>query len=203
MDYNALFERILGQVDQAAYMPLADAVEPHQREAMSEIERQIRDPAVSAKTTERLIHRLHDNGRIDRVNMTSALHVLAASPKVGDFDLAARHVAEQEMAALALGGPRLEYNLASVDRHRGVLAFLQGRFAVALDYFSRAFERQHTAGNVSNVLATLIRLGDVDEARALLAQMRSAFADEFVDALNVMIAQDPDLAMLRAEEDAC
>ena len=203
MDYNALFERILGQVDQAAYMPLADAVEPHQRDAMGEIERQIRDPAVSAQTTERLIHHLHDSGRIDRVNMSSALHVLAASPKVGDFDLAARHVAEQEMAALALGGPRLEYNLASVDRHRGVLAFLQGRFAVALDYFSRAFERQHTAGNVSNVLAALIRLGDVDEARALLAQMRSAFADEFVDALNVMIAQDPDLAMLRAEEDAC
>ena len=203
MDYNALFERILGQVDQAAYMPLADAVDTPQRAAMMEVERQIRDPAVTAQTTESLIQQLHDDGQIDRVNMLSALHVLAASPKVGDFDLAARHVAEQEMAALALGGPRLESNLASVDRHRGVLAFLQGRFTVALDYFSRAFERQHTAGNLSNVLAALIRLGDVGEARALLAQVRAAFADDFVYDLNSMIAQDPDLAMLREEEDAC
>ena len=184
-------------------MPLADAVDTPQRAAMMEVERQIRDPAVTAQTTESLIQQLHDDGQIDRVNMLSALHVLAASPKVGDFDLAARHVAEQEMAALALGGPRLESNLASVDRHRGVLAFLQGRFTVALDYFSRAFERQHTAGNLSNVLAALIRLGDVGEARALLAQVRAAFADDFVYDLNSMIAQDPDLAMLREEEDAC
>jgi len=203
LDYNALFERILGQVDQAAYMPLADSVEESQRTAMGEIEGQIRDPSVTAQTTERLIHRLHESGHIDRVNMLSALHVLAASPKVGDFDLAARHVADQEMAALALGGPRLESNLASVERHRGVLAFLQGRFSVAIDYFSRAFERQHTAGNLANVLATLIRLGDVDDSRALLAQVRSAFAPDFVDQLNLMIAQDPDLAMLRDEEDAC
>lgn len=203
MDYNALFERILGQVDQAAYMPLADAVDAPQREAMTQVERQLRDPSISAQATEDLIHGLHESGRIDRVNMMSALHVLAASPKVGDFDLAARYVAEQEMAALTLGGPRLESNLASVDRHRGVLAFLNGRFSVALDYFSRAFERQHTAGNLSNVLATLIRLGDADEARDLLRQVRAAFAPDFTEALNSLIAQDPDLAMLREEEHAC
>lgn len=203
MDYNALFERILGQVDQAAYMPLADAVDASQQSAMSEVEAQIRDTRISAQVTEQFIHSLHETGRIDRVNMTSALHVLAASPKVGDLDLAARHVAEQEMAALALGGPRLEHNLASVDRHRGVLAFLQGRFSVALDYFSRAFERQHSAGNLSNVLATLIRLGDLEEARSLLTQVRSAFATDFVASLNSMIAQDPDLAMLRDEEEPC
>ena len=184
-------------------MPLADAVDAPHRAAMMEVEGHIRDPDIPAQKTERLISQLHEDGRIDRVNMLSALHVLAASPKVGDFDLAARHVAEQEMAALALGGPRLESNLASVDRHRGVLAFLQGRFSVALDYFSRAFERQHTAGNLSNVLATLIRLGDVGESRALLAQVRIAFTEDFTRDLDSMIAQDPDLAMLREEETAC
>jgi tetratricopeptide (TPR) repeat protein len=103
------------------------------------------------------------------------------------------------MAAMALGGPRLQANLASVDRHRGVLAYLQGHYGVALDYFSRAFERQHTAGNLSNVLATLIRLGDVDEARALAKQVRSALAGDLISDLNQIIEQDPDLVLLRME----
>ena len=199
MDYNALFDRILGQVDQAAYMPLADVVDPEQRDAMAGIESAIRDPHTSAEVVQALILRVSQDGQIDRVHMLSALHVLAASPKVGDFELAARHVADQEMAALALGGPRLTANLASVDRHRGVIAFLQGHFGVALDYFSRAFERQHTAGNLSNVLATLIRLGDVTEAQALAHQVRNTLAPALIADLNQMIDQDPDLAMLRME----
>ena len=153
--------------------------------------------------TDALIRRFHQDGLIDRVHMLSALHVLAASPKVGDFELAAKYVAEQEMAAMALGGPRLTANLASVDRHRGVLAFMQGHFAVALDYFSRAFERQHSPGNLSNVLATLLRLGDIEEARSLLTQIRRAFSAELVGDLNHMINQDPDLAMLRDKEAPC
>ena len=131
--------------------------------------------------------------------MLSAQHVLAASPKVGNFDAAAKYVAEQEMAAMALGGPRLNANLASVDRHRGVIAFLQGHFGVALDYFSRAFERQHTAGNLSNVLACLLRLGDTLEARDLLQQVRASLSPELVTDLNERINTDPDLALLRME----
>lgn len=199
MDYNALFDRILGQVDQAAYMPLADAVDPEQHAAMKQIEAMIRDPAAGATDTERLIRRLHADGQIDRVHMLSAQHVLAASPKVGDFDAAAKHAAEQEMAAMAQGGPRLSANLASVDRHRGVIAFLQGHFGVALDYFSRAFERQHSAGNLSNVLACLLRLGDIDEARDLLHQVRSSLSSQLVADLNERINTDPDLALLRME----
>lgn len=199
MDYNALFDRILGQVDQAAYMPLADVVDPEQRAPMAEVESQIRTPSIPAEVTESLIQRLHHDGRIDRVHMLSALHVLSASPKVRNLDAAAQFVAEQEMAALALGGPRLGANLASVDRHRGVLAFLQGHFGVALDYFSRAFERQHTAGNLCNVLASLIRLGDTNEARDLLKQVRSSLAPGLVADLNRLIETDPDLALLRME----
>jgi len=200
VDYDALFERILGQVDQAAYIALADVVDPSQRNAMVEIEGQLRDPSIAPHTTEAFIKRFHQDGLIDRVHMLSALHVLSASPKVGDFELAAKYVAEQEMAAMALGGPRLTANLASVDRHRGVLAFMQGHFAVALDYFSRAFERQHSAGNLSNVLAALIRLGDVQEAKDLLRQVRNGFAADLVSDLNQLIHKDPDLALLRSEE---
>ena len=101
---------------------------------------------------------------------------------------------------MAMGGPRLADNLASVDRHRGVLAFLQGHYGIALDYFSRAFERQHTSGNLANVLAALIRVGDLDEAKELLAQVRSALNPHLISSLNEMIDQDPDLSLLRAKE---
>ena len=138
-------------------------------------------------------------GQIDKVHMLSALHVLAASPKMSDHDLAAQYATEQEMAAMEMGGPRLQANLASVDRHRGVLAYLKGHYGIALDYFSRAFERQHSAGNLSNVLATLIRLGDISEARALATQVRETLAPELIRDLNHIINQDPDLALLRME----
>ena len=199
VDYDALFERIMSQVDQQAYLPLADVVDPEQQAAMEEIERSMRSPSDSAETTEALINSLHQNHRIDAVHRLSALHVLAASPKVGDHELAAQYATQQEIAAMDLGGPRLQANLASVDRHRGVLAFLKGHYQVALDYFSRAFERQHSAGNLSNVLATLIRLGDVAEARALTAQIRQALSPELIHDLNGIINQDPDLALLRME----
>ncbi len=199
VNYDALFERIMSQVDQQAYLPLADAVDPAQQGAMEEIEHSMRSPTESADATEALINTLHQTNQIDSVHRLSALHVLAASPKVGNHDLAAQYATEQEMAAMDLGGPRLQANLASVDRHRGVLAYLKGHYEVALDYFSRAFERQHTAGNLSNVLATLIRLGDVAEARTLVAQIRQGLAPELVHELNGIIDQDPDLALLRME----
>ena len=199
MDYAALFERILEQVDEQAYLPLADVVDPDQEHSMKAIEDSIRDPAQTAQAIEQMIREFHSVGAIDEVHMLSALHVLAASPKLNNLDLAARYATEQEMAAMAMGGPRLQANLASVDRHRGVLAYLQGHYGVALDYFSRAFERQHTAGNLSNVLATLIRLGDISEARQLADQVNATLSRDLIDDLNHIIAQDPDLALLRPE----
>ena len=199
MNYEALFERILGQVDQQAYLPFADVVDPNQKAGMEAIEQSLRSPSEPAEVSEGLIRRLHQEGQIDKVHMLSALHVLTASPKVGNHNLAAQYATEQEMAAMEMGGPRLQANLASVERHRGVLAFLKGHYGVALDYFSRAFEKQHTAGNLSNVLATLIRLGDVAEARALTTQVRETLAPELNHELNNIIEQDPDLALLQAE----
>ena len=55
--------------------------------------------------------------------------------------------------------------------------------ATALDYFSRAFERQHIPGNLANVLSALLRLGDVHEARDLHNQVLSAFPDAFTKEL--------------------
>lgn len=199
MDYAALVERILSKVDDQAYMALADVVDPEQQPAMAQIEAAIRQPDFDPAHVQALIRTLHRDGLIDKVHMLSALHVLAASPRVGDFIEAARLVAEQEMAALDLGGPRLHANLASIDRHRGVLAFLQEHYDIALDYFSRAFERQHTAGNLSNVLATLLRLGDITEARDLHSHVRRALNPQLIQDLDHLVDNDPDLALLRVE----
>ena len=142
-----------------------------------------------------LAHRLHDEGAIDRVMLLSTLHVIAASPAVRDFEEAARLVGEQEFAALELGGPHLQANLASVDRHRGVLAFVRGHHEVALDYFTRALERQRSAENLSNVLCALLALGEESEARSLLTRIRQTLPGTLLSELEASIAADPDLAL--------
>lgn len=199
MDYRAILQRIRQTVDQQAYLPYADQVDPQQREAMLRIQRAMQASA-DADEVRALARRFHDDGAIDTVMLYSALHVIAASPSVRDYAEAARMVAAQELAAYEAGGPALSSNLASVDRHRGVIAFLLGQNDVALDYFSRAFERQHSAGNLANVLATLLRLGEEAEARELLTDVRRSFSAGLAETLDKMIAADPDLALLRSEE---
>lgn len=201
MDYQAILDRILTRVDQEAYLTPTAHIDPRQREAMTRIERAIQASDFDPGATRALIRRLHSEGRIDRVKMLSALHVVAAHPSVGDWDEAARLAGEQELAALELGGPELNANLASADRHRGVLAYLRGHTAVALDYFSRALERERTAENLGNVLCSLLKLGEVEDATELLASIEEAYPAATVADLTRRIAQDPDLALLRPLED--
>ena len=199
MNYEALLDRILRKVDGDAYLALADAVEPEQQAALDEIGQALQVAGFDAEALARRARQLHQQGRIDEVNLHSALHVIDAHPSVRRLDRAAEHTARQEQAAYRQGGPRLQANLASVERHRGVIAWQQGQVDQALDYFSRAFERQRSAGNLANVLACLVRLGDEDEARDLLLQVRTAFPAALLQALDQMIARDPDLALLRSE----
>lgn len=199
MDYEALYQRILRKVDEQAYLPWFDSVDPDTQEATRALSDLLRRPDFDPAEARALAQRLHREGRIDRVVLLSTLHAIAASPQVRDYGEAARLVAEQEQAALELGGPNLQSNLASVERHRGVLAFLQGHYEIALDYFSRAFERQRSAGNLSNVLATLLRLGDIDDAIDLYRQVARGLPAALVSRLDHIISLDPDLARLRPE----
>jgi pentatricopeptide repeat protein len=202
MDHQLLLDRILQTVDGDAYLTDADHLEPRRRHAMTEIHRAIQDPANSPDDARALARQLLEEGRITRVLYLSALHVIAASPRVRDYALAARLVGEQEHAALEAGGADLESNLASVDRHRGVLAFLLGRTEVALDYFTRVLERERNAGNYGNVLCCLVRLGEIEDAADLLDRIRAAFPASLVDALDHRIQTDPDLASLRDPKEA-
>jgi hypothetical protein len=199
MDYQALFARILQTVDTAAYQTPASQVEGAQREVLAEVGRMLAAPGFRASDVRSFIREAHAEGRIDRVKLLSALHVVACHPKVAEWEEAARLVGEQEYAALELGGPHLESNLASVDRHRGVLAFLRGHPSVALEYFTRSLERERSAENLGNVLAALLRMGDEAEARDLLAQVRRGFPAAIVAELDRNVQRDPDLALLRSE----
>lgn len=200
MDLESLFDRLLQAVDEQAYLTPSDHVEPAQRRALAQIAAALQAPHFHAEQVRALIRRMYDRGRIDRVMMCSALHVVAAHPAVADWAEAARLAGEQEQAALELGGPALQANLASVERHRGVVAFLQGHHEVALDYFSRAFERQHSAENLGNVLCCLLALGEHDDAQDLIARVRRSFPTDLVHALEFRVQQDPDLALLRITE---
>ncbi len=200
MNHAQIYARILQAVDEAAYLTPVDQADPTQRPALDAIRAAFRQPDFDAATTRALVTRLHEAGSLDRVHMLSALHVIAASPKVRDWAEAARLAGEQELAALELGGPYLQPNLASVDRHRGVIAFLRGFYEVALDHFTRALERQRTPENLGNVLATLLRLGELDEASSILAQVRRTLPAAALSDLDARIAADPDLALLRPLE---
>jgi len=186
-------------VDAEAYFTPTAHIDPMQRKAVSEVRAMLREAHFDADVVRRAVRQRHAEGRMDRVIMLSALHVVACHPRVADWEEAARLVGEQEFAALELGGPRLQDNLASVDRHRGVIAYLRGHFAVALDYFARALERQRSAENLSNILCTLIRLGEEGEAWQLLGQIRRSFPAPLVADVERAIQSDPDLALLRTE----
>ena len=199
MNYQALIERITQAVDERAYFTPTSHLDPAQRAVLSELERRMAAPDFDVDACRAWVRAAHAAGRLDRVRMLSALHVLACHPKVGDWEEAARVCGEQELAAIELGGPDLDANLAAVERHRGVLAFLRQRYEIALDYFARALERQRTAENFTNVLAALSRLGELDEARALLRQARASFPAPMVAEIDRDVDRDPDLALLRSE----
>jgi pentatricopeptide repeat protein len=200
MDHRSLLERIMHAVDRVAYLTPSHHVDPRQRDAMAEIGRAIQSPDFDPESVRRMARDYHEKGRIDQVMMLSALHVVAAHPRVQDWVEAARLVGEQEFAALEIGGPNLDANLASVERHRGVLAFLRGHHEMALDCFTRALERQRTPENLGNVLCALVRLGEVDDALALYAQMRRSLPASLVQELAGIVDRDPDLALLRTED---
>lgn len=199
MNYQALIERITQAVDERAYFTPTTHLDPTRRAVLAEVERRMARPDFDVEGCRAFLRAEHAAGRLDKVHLLSALHVLACHPKVADWEEAARLCGEQELAALEAGGPELETNLAAVERHRGVLAFLRQRYEVALDYFARALERQRSAENFTNVLAALLRLGETDEAAALLRQARASFPAPMVADIDRNVARDPDLALLRPE----
>jgi tetratricopeptide (TPR) repeat protein len=194
------YEQILGRLHQAVqtgqdYLVPVDRVPLAARRGAAEVTRTLREQGPAA-ARER-VQSLFAEGALDEVTRLSALQVIAASPDVRDLAEASRLANLQEFVALDAGGPDLQDRLASADRHRGVVAFLMGRYEVALDWFTHAFERQRTAENVGNVLASLLALGDRCEAAELLSTVRTRFPAAFAEELEQRIVSDADLRELR------
>jgi hypothetical protein len=189
--------RIRAALRTGSYLVPVRQVPASQRAHLAEIARGIADPSADPERLRTRIRQLQAAGRLDRIRTLSALAVLAASPLVRDHAEALRLVGQQELAALDEGGPDLDANLASVARHRGVTWFLLGRDEHALDWFTRAMERERSAENVGNVLAVLLRLGEVQEAEGLVAGMERVAGEGVVAELRARIAEDEDLTRLR------
>lgn len=200
MNYQSVLARILATVDDKAYLTPSVHVSDENRKALQQVQAdlQAQKPADEIRGSAK---KSFEQGSLDLVHYLSALHVIAASPQVRDYREAARLVAEQEMAAMDLDGPNLNDNLASVERHRGVLAFLQGHYEPALDYFTRALERQRTPENMGNILCVLLRLGEAEEAARLLNHLSGSLPPSFVHALWERVNTDPDLCTLRSTGD--
>ncbi|MEM6931583.1 MAG: hypothetical protein AAF602_31925, partial [Myxococcota bacterium] len=131
MDYQTLLDRILDAVDQQAYFtPTAHRKASKGERALPGLAGMLAQPGFDPDEVRAYIEGEFDAGHINRVLKLSALHLVACHPSVAEWEEAARLAGEQELAALELGGPDLDENLASVDRHRGVLRFLRGHYDV-------------------------------------------------------------------------
>ena len=199
MPYRSILDRIFEVVDQQAYLTPMHRIQGPEAQALAVFKAALAEPEFQAESVRRLVDRLHEEGRLRATTRFSALHIIAAHPRVGNLSEAARLVGEQELAALDESGPTLNADLASVDRHRGVLAFIKGHYEVALDYFSRALDRERSAENLSNILCCLLRLKELKEASSLWTQIQSSYPEDLVEELDRIIQQDPDLALLRVE----
>lgn len=199
MNVQLLLDRILDSVDREAYLTPADQADPRYQAALDECLSLLNNDAVEVDRIRELAHAHHKSGGLDDYHYHSLMHVVAAHPRVKDYEEAAREIANQEMAAYGATGTNLQHKLASVDRHRGVLAYVRGQYEVSLDYLTRALERQRSVENLGNVLCALIRLGELDEADGIVAQARDNFPADFVTQLNRRIDTDPDLTQLRPQ----
>lgn len=200
VDYSWLLDRILETVEDRAYLTPVTSAPPMVRDALQEVADALSKPGFDPEAVRSHIASLHRAGRLDDVMRLSALCVVATHPSVADWPLAARLAGEQEVASLVGGGAYLSAWLASVDRHRGVIAWSLGQPAVALDHFSRALERQHNPENLGNVLCALLALGEDAQAADLLRRVCDSHPAPFVSELKRRVQQDPDLALLRDED---
>ena len=197
MNTRSVLDRIHSAVSGATYLVPARQLPTPWRQPMADLALSMAAADFDAEMAVLRVQSWHEQKRIDRIRMFSALSVIATHPSVRDYREAARCISMQELLCLEAGGDDLDINLASVERHRGVLAFCMGRGRVALECFIRAWERERSPENLANILAAQLKNGDVLEAEELVEQVRDRFPEKLRDHLNMLIDVDDDLALLR------
>lgn len=200
MDRTLLFERIFQQVESEGYLThrFTEHLPPETREEAEAILADLDDGA-SLDELEARIRSAERKGLFHHRRALSMLCVVNSAPRFRRFRDACRYAGELEYEALLEEDEEARlYVLGALARHRGAVAYLMERFEEALDYFSRSLELGRSAQALGNVLACLLRLGEEEEADALLERIREAYPPSLVMDLETFINQDNDLAVLRA-----
>ncbi len=188
-----LIGRVKKVVERRSYLLPVDRVDPAIRAPVAEIAAMLRSSDAERWQIDARIDAFRVSRELDDATAWSMRGIVAAHPRFQDYQDALRFAALQELAALAAGGDALRGRLASVDRHRGVVAFLMDQPDVALHQFTLALERERSAENLANVLCALVRIGDLESARELVADVRRAFPADVRAGVEWALANDTDL----------
>jgi|GEM_PF-1099576 len=200
MDFDALLDRVLAAVDRKAFVtPIAGIDDPDEVALLEPIFASLgaEQPDIGALRTR--VRALADDGLLTARRAVILLQTLAAHPASEDLAEMARLIGEEEHLVLTEGGPRQAARLAVVDHHRGVHAFLLGRYEHALELETRSAAARPWGDSLANILIILLRLDQEPRARTMLAQIRRRFPLDLVRQVERYIKQDPDLALLRDE----
>ncbi len=197
-DFDALLDRVFSAVDHQAFVtPIAGIDDPDEVRLLEPIFEALGGPDVDIAGLRAQVRRLADDGLVTPRRAVILLQTLAAHPAGEDLRELARLIGEEEHLVLREGGPRMAARLAVVDHHRGVHAFLLGRYEHALELETRSAAARPWGDSLANILILLLRLDQEPRARALLAQIRGRFPMDLVRQVHGYISQDPDLALLR------
>lgn len=204
MSAAGIVEDILLHLQTAAFFASEARVPTEQAEGCASIAHAHRQIGMKEDALEvrKLIESLYDEAKIDYIRRLSSHASVSNDPKVKDFDASERYTTEMERAVREVGGPRLGIDLSAVERHRGVRSYQMKKYAKALEHFDRSLGYHLTGENIANVLCTLLRMGEVKEARLILRSVRDEVerggrAKTVVAELNEYVQKDPDLLVLR------
>lgn len=203
MDFDALLDRVLAAVDHKAFVtPMAGIDDPVEVALLEPVFAGLGDESPDIEGLRTLVRGLADAGRITQRRACILLQTIAAHPACEDLRELARLIGEEEHLVLEEGGPRQTARLAVVDHHRGVHAFLMGRYEYALELETRSASARPWGDSLANILIILLRLDQEARAADMLASIRRRFPLDLVRQVEGYIRQDPDLALLREQLDA-
>ncbi len=198
MDFDQILGRVLKGVQSKAFVTPSEGIrDAREREIVGSVLARMEAPGFDVEGVRAEIEALGERALITPRRRAILLQTVAAHPAVGELEECARLIGEEEYLVLQEGGPELPRRLAVVHHHRAVLAYLLGRYEVALDLETRSVEVAPWSDSLANILAILLRLGEEPRARDLLAQMRASFPAAMVARVIDYIRQDPDLELLR------
>jgi len=203
MDFDALLDRVLAAVDHKAFVtPMAGIDDPVEVALLEPVFAGLGDETPDIEGLRSQVRALADAGKITERRACILLQTIAAHPACEDLRELARLIGDEEHLVLRDGGPRQAARLAVVDHHRGVHAFLMGRYEHALELETRSASARPWGDSLANILIILLRLDQEARAIEMLASIRRRFPLDLVRQVERYIRQDPDLALLREQLDA-